>query len=295
MGHDRRPAKPRRRLQGGFLQRGRIAMSITLRVLSLGAGVQSTTLALMAAHGEIEMPDCAIFADTQSEPSGVYDHLNWLRSPNVLSFPVHVVTAGSLRNQIVAGMVKYAARIDGGPPFFAPPGGMLHRQCTHDFKLVPLWQKMRELAGIKPRSPGPKAPVIEVFIGISKDEAQRMRPAHFRWMVNRYPLIDKGMSRQDCLRWLDRHGYPEPKKSACTFCPYNSNARWADLRSNDWVAWDEAVEIDRLIRPGNAHKPRGREWYLHPSLQPLDEIKLTALEQGQPDLFGNECEGMCGV
>ncbi|WP_171177628.1 hypothetical protein [Ruegeria sp. HKCCD8929] len=36
-----------------------------LRVFSLGAGVQSTTLSLMAAHGEIgPMPDAAIFADT---------------------------------------------------------------------------------------------------------------------------------------------------------------------------------------------------------------------------------------
>lgn len=42
---------------------------IRLRALSLGAGVQSTTMALMAAHGEIgPMPDCAIFADTGWEP-----------------------------------------------------------------------------------------------------------------------------------------------------------------------------------------------------------------------------------
>ena len=35
--------------------------------LSLGAGVQSSTLALMAAKGEIgPMPDAAIFADTQA-------------------------------------------------------------------------------------------------------------------------------------------------------------------------------------------------------------------------------------
>ena len=37
-----------------------------LRVISLGAGVQSSVMALMAAKGEIgPMPDCAIFADTQ--------------------------------------------------------------------------------------------------------------------------------------------------------------------------------------------------------------------------------------
>lgn len=47
--------------------------AIRLRALSLGAGVQSTTMALMAAHGEIQpMPDCAIFADTGWEPKAVY-------------------------------------------------------------------------------------------------------------------------------------------------------------------------------------------------------------------------------
>ena len=76
--------------------------TIRLRVLSLGAGVQSTTLALMAAHGEIgPMPDCAIFADTGWEPKAVYEHLAWLRSPNVLPFPVHIVTAGNIRDRLI--------------------------------------------------------------------------------------------------------------------------------------------------------------------------------------------------
>ena len=38
------------------------------RFLSLGAGVQSSTLALMIAHGEVPMVDAGIFADTQAEP-----------------------------------------------------------------------------------------------------------------------------------------------------------------------------------------------------------------------------------
>jgi len=72
-----------------------------LRVLSMGAGVQSTTLALMAAHGEIgPMPDCAIFADTKAEPAAVYDQVTWLRSGNVLPFPIHDVSAGSLKTEI---------------------------------------------------------------------------------------------------------------------------------------------------------------------------------------------------
>src|SRR5262249_18428138 len=37
-------------------------------ILSLGAGVQSTTLALLAAGGELALPEAAIFADTGWEP-----------------------------------------------------------------------------------------------------------------------------------------------------------------------------------------------------------------------------------
>ncbi len=89
-----------------------------LRVLSMGAGVQSTTLALMAAHGEIgPMPDCAIFADTGAEPASVYEQVEWLQSGNVLPSPIHFVTAGSLRQEIEdasAGLIGMSAR----PPFF---------------------------------------------------------------------------------------------------------------------------------------------------------------------------------
>lgn len=78
--------------------------TIKLCVLSLGAGVQSTTLALMAAHGEIgPMPDCAIFADTGWEPRAVYEHLAWLRSLNVLPFSVHIVSDGTIRDGLVNG------------------------------------------------------------------------------------------------------------------------------------------------------------------------------------------------
>jgi len=274
--------------------------ALLLRVLSLGAGVQSTTLALMAAHGEIgPMPDCAIFADTQSEPRAVYEHLRWLMSPGVLPFPVHVVTTGSLRNQIYAGMLaprkNGTPRINGHPPFFTPPGAMIHRQCTQDFKITPLRREIKRLAGLSPRARGPKTPIVEQWFGISRDEAQRMRTSDLKWIEFRYPLIEKSMNRQECLRWLDAKGYARPKKSACFFCPYHNDAEWDDLRKNDWVAWDEAVEMDKLIRPGDTARARGRPWFLHRSLRPLDEVPLTADDRGQPDLFGNECEGMCGV
>ncbi len=98
-----------------------------LRVLSLGAGVQSTTLALMAVHGEIgPMPDVAVFADTEWEPEPVYEHLRWLMSGNILPFPVHRVSAVNLRQQVIDR--------GGGRAFhFAP---LLSRQRGHGSQTV---------------------------------------------------------------------------------------------------------------------------------------------------------------
>jgi 3'-phosphoadenosine 5'-phosphosulfate sulfotransferase (PAPS reductase)/FAD synthetase len=70
-----------------------------LVVISLGAGVQSSTMALMAARGQIEpMPDYAIFADTQAEPKHIYSWLDWLETQ--LPFPLIRVTKGNLRVRV---------------------------------------------------------------------------------------------------------------------------------------------------------------------------------------------------
>ncbi|WP_428393424.1 hypothetical protein [Lichenicoccus sp.] len=271
---------------------------IRLRVLSLGAGVQSTTLALMAAHGEIApMPDCAIFADTGSEPRAVYDHLAWLRSPNVLPFPVHVVRGGDIRADLLrAGRGERWASI---PAFTRTVKGarfeigMIRRQCTKDYKIVPIRRAVRARLGLTRRR-SPDHAVAEQWIGISFDEVVRMKPSFEAWQVNRWPLIEARMTRADCLRWLTRHDYPVPPKSSCIGCPFHADALWRQMREDDPDAWRDAVAIDRAIRTG-LRGIRG-EVFLHRSAIALDEADLSTSENaGQLGLWGNECEGLCGV
>jgi hypothetical protein len=268
-----------------------------LRVLSLGAGVQSTTLALMAAHHEIEPPDCAIFADTQSEPVAVYEHLRWLMSPGVLPFPVHVVSAGSLFADLFDP--RGGPRAGAKPPFFAKNddggAGPLKRQCTRYYKVEPIRKKVRELLGLAPGQRGPKTPAVEQLIGISTDEAMRIKPSRDRYIANRWPLIEMRMSRWDCLQWLARGGFKKPAKSACTFCPYHDNATWREMRGTAPADWQQAVAVDAHIRHSMPRVRKGQV-FVHRSLKPLEEVDLrNDYERGQPDLFGNECEGMCGV
>lgn len=267
-----------------------------LRILSLGAGVQSTTVALMCAHGEIEPPDCAIFADTQWEPAAVYDHLAWLRSPNVLPFPVHVVTEGDIRQAI-----RDRRNPTEGHRFVAIPWwtisekgkqGKGRRQCTSEYKLTPIMREIRRILGKPGRAYIAPGTVI-VMLGISHDEAHRMKPAKQRYMVNTYPLIDRRMTREDCLRWLRSHDYPQPPKSACIGCPYHSDAYWRTMRDSRPTEWADALDADRALRIGNSRGMRVTE-FMHRARIPLGEVDLT-LDDRQGDLFGEECEGMCGV
>jgi hypothetical protein len=93
-----------------------------LRVISLGAGVQSTTMSLMAALGEIgSMPDCAIFADTGWEPMAVYEHLARLEA--VLPFPVYRVSGGNIREDSIAGGSARAGRYAAVPWFIRNADG----------------------------------------------------------------------------------------------------------------------------------------------------------------------------
>jgi len=268
----------------------------TLRALSLGAGLQSTTLALMAAHGELGViPDCAIFADTQWEPAAVYEHLQWLESDNVLPFPIHRVTAGSLRESIVNKATGAKGRF-AAVPFFTSDGGMGRRQCTREFKLEPITRMLRELLGVPHGRRVPAGVRVEVWIGISTDEIFRVKPARHRWQTNRWPLVEKRMSRWDCRRWLERHGYPVPPKSSCIGCPYHSDALWRDMRDTAPHEWADAVEVDRLIRAGGTLRGMRQQQFMHPSRVPLDRVDLsTPADRGQIDLFQNECEGLCGV
>lgn len=270
--------------------------------ISLGAGVQSSTLALMAAAGEIgPMPAAAIFADTHAEPESVYEWLGWLEKH--LPFPVYRVSAGSLTarslgkftnrktgKQYIKNMIPAFVRNADGSR------GIAGRSCTYDHKIIPITKKVRELAKIKR---GQKSVGCVQWIGISFDEIHRMKPSRDSWSKHRWPLIEREMSRHDCMAWMERNGFPKPPRSACTYCPFHSDHEWRRLKNNEPEAFAAAVQFERDLQelhatPGLANTMNGK-LFLHDSLRPLGEIDFSEdTTQGQFK-WGNECEGLCGV
>lgn len=258
-------------------------------IISLGAGVQSSTMALMAAHGEITpMPEAAIFADTQAEPQSVYTWLDWLEKQ--LPFPVIRVTHGNIYEDVMRSALT-KERVS-NPPFYCD-SGILMRKCTADYKVKPIREAQRKIIGLE-KYQRCKEIKITQWIGISLDESHRMKPSGDSYVEHRWPLIDLRMSRHDCLNWMERNNYPAPPKSACSFCPFHDNHMWRQLRDEEPESFAQAIVLDQAIRSGISGT---REFlFVHRHKKPLDEVDLsTEEERGQGWLFGNECEGMCGV
>ena len=279
-----------------------------LRVLSLGAGVQSTTVLLMSCQGLLPRLDAAVFSDTQWEPAEVYEHLDWLTEDAARSgIPVHRVTNGDLRRHTLEGFVGGSAargeRYASLPLFVRNPDGtrgMVRRQCTREYKIVPIERFIRrELLGL---ASGERAPreAVDQWFGISADEMRRVRISRDHWKRHIYPLtglhegyLDRPYTRHRCEHWLRTH-YPHRlvPRSACIGCPYHTNAEWRRIKLQP-EQWADAIEVDRAIRHADG---MDGEVYLHRDCIPLEQVDLrTDEDRGQMAFdFRAECLGYCG-
>lgn len=269
--------------------------------LSLGAGVQSSTVALMAECGELTpKPDFAIFSDTQAEPASVYRWLDWLEKQ--LSFPIYRVSYGDLaedalelRTSKKSGLVYIRAMI---PAFALVNGegkGIMPRYCTRDYKVYPIRRKLRELLNLK-AVPSSSPVLVTLWMGISFDELTRMRVSDVSWIHHRYPLVDHGMTRRDCIDWMEAHGYPRPPRSACYFCPFHTDKEWVRMRDEEPEEFQKAVLWERkFTAAATQNEVLTATPFLHSSCVPLDQVQFREKDPNQLELFNRECEGMCGV
>lgn len=281
---------------------------VVYRALSLGAGVQSSVLALLLSREDPRLaelgytkPDVAVFADTGWEPEYVYVHLKWLEEQ--LDFPLIRVSSGNLKANLRKGLTASGHHFVDVPFYLLDENGkkgMLRRQCTNHYKISPIYRRIRNLAGGRRGRPFPKDRHVEMWLGISLDEVGRMKPSRESWVDHRWPLVDIGMTRKDCVEWFASK-YPGRSlpRSACVICPYRSDEHWLELKRSEPESYDEAVKFDRWLRNSTTNPVRtllnGRP-YLHSARRPLASV--IAERERDPDSinhFNEECEGLCGV
>ena len=263
--------------------------------LSLGAGVQSSALLVLACLDDrVPKPDAAIFADTGDEPSWVLEYVEvlteWAESHDVPVYTVqnkrgalsYVYTELRRRGEWFARIPLFVRKADNTT-------AMSSRHCTREFKIAPIQQKVRELLGYRPRQRAKHK--VRAMMGISIDESIRMKASVQRWITNTYPLVDLGITRSGCYEIVDQAGLPEPRRSACVYCPYHSDEYWYWLKTEEPAEFARAVEHDRNFRDlPTMNYPQ----FVHRSCVPLDEVVFNTTDLDQVDMWA-ECEGMCGV
>jgi hypothetical protein len=258
--------------------------------LSLGWGVQSFAIAAMVALGDLPPITAAIHADTTHESEHTYAFAErwgaWLEARGV---KLTTVSAESSR---------FLAEIPNGgltvnmPAFTVSPkgkAGQLRRSCTDRWKIRPIRTAIRPMLG--------KSESATLWLGISTDEIQRAKDSNVKYLQHAYPLLDKNMSRNDCVAYLQSHGLEVPPKSACHFCPFHNNRYWQAMKRENGSDWQNAVLADeaiRFARPGKV----AHTLYLHSSGKPLVGAVVIpedfGHEQGTFDLDNAACDsGHC--
>lgn len=303
------------------------------RILLLGGGVQSTTMAYMALEGELQLPDLVVFADTGNEPPWVYATFNkiqmLLATKGVTVISTSRDNYNDLFGDIMSGKATtslpvYVKNADGSV-------GHMSRNCTSDYKTGPANKAIREWALTRAHaittkqaewSPNPivqhvnetldaleadrpefydqlkamralyarpiiegettqvrmkRSVYVETWFGMTTDEMERTGERGPSWQRTRYPLVELGMSRTDCINWLTEHGYSVPHKSACVGCPYRSDPSWKWFKDNHSDLFQQVIDFDEWLRSDaikthpTLKSVRGT-LYMHRSCVPIGEI-----------------------
>ena len=214
-----------------------------MKIIGLGLGVQSTAMYLMSSLGYIERADYAIFSDPGAELPDTYklwEYLNdWAKYNNGISL---IKKKKSLYDDIINRKRK--------PNNSSVPGyiknkdnkiGMIRRQCTKHYKIDVVVKEIRRLHGLKKYQR--MKPTI-LYLGISLDEIQRMKESRLSNITYEYPLIEQRITRGDCIKFLEKRGFNNIKKSSCVFCPYHSNSDWKEIKQNYPKEWKKVVLVD---------------------------------------------------
>ena len=252
-----------------------------MKVLSYGGGVQTFAMLIMIEQGLLEKPDLIIMADTKAEYPETEAHVETIARPLAESLGIPFITVVHENGLINGYTKKNSIPLPGFPT------------CTKNYKVRPINNYLRQSLG-DCYTPG--KPSVEVWIGISNDEARReIKPENQspKWVLNTYPLLDKGYSRHDLIKLIEESEYPMPRKSGCFMCPYSGTKGFIKLKMTHPHLFEIARKMEGLFLDKNPEKSYGfvpglklDDLASMPSLFSFDQVESMINEQSECDSGG---------
>ena len=237
--------------------------------LSFGGGVQTTAMLIMIAQGKLQA-DAVIFADTGSEHPETYEYIEKYDKPLCIKMGIPFITAKMHRSVTVVNMVEKRTWKHPKKKLYPVKGEQIkadslrevlmarrrvpslqNRWCTEYSKITPIKQVLRSL-----QSAGEFEKPAICMIGISIDEKRRAynkdgtwKQPHHSESRNTYPLVEMGISRDDCHKIIKDFGWPDPVKSGCYFCPFQGGKEWNKLYwDHPDLFWDSVMLEERDLQ-----------------------------------------------
>lgn len=229
-----------------------------LRAFSYGGGVQSTAALVLAARGSIDYP-VFLFANVGEDS----EHPDTLRYVHEVAMPYAAregIELLELRKVTRDGQPQtLMQRIDASPRSVPIPmrmgedGAPGNRTCTAEFKIRVVEKELRRRGATKEQR-------ATIGLGISLDEIHRMKDAEdprSPYQLREYPLIDRRMTRQDCLNVIADAGLPTPGRSACFFCPFHTGEEWSRLARTRPDLFEKACALEDKLHERGEQLGRG--------------------------------------
>jgi len=231
-----------------------------IEILSCGAGMQSTALALMSCenamsnkpiHPLVPIYDAVIYCDLGYEPPWVYDQVDFIRKA--------CEQCGIRFKILYTGLYDHYLKNFGesrtcSVPFWSigPDGkeAKMRRNCTIDFKINAIHKFARyELLGYKKyqRTRSEDIGAHEMHIGFSAEERQRVFNSYNPLFINRFPLVEMELERADNYKYILEVWGLDTKASACCICPFHRNYFFEYLKKNHGDSYNAILTMDRLL------------------------------------------------
>lgn len=195
-------------------------MSGCLTVVSFGGGTNSTALLIGMIERKEPAPHAIIFADTGGERPETYLHIRdfsaWLMERSYPAITT-IRKGGNGRTLEQDCMIKN----------MLPSVAYGFKSCSHKFKIQPQEKWANNDAACRAEWAGGRK--VVKLIGFDADEPHRAKPFDHPKFDDRYPLIEWGWGRAECMAAIHRAGIPQPGKSSCFYCPNSKPREIRDL------------------------------------------------------------------
>lgn len=260
-----------------------------MKILSFGAGMQSTALALMACENVdaerkgrkrpyplVPVYDLVIFCDLGFEPPWVMEQAEFVHRAcdvagiryEMLDTPLYKDFLTNFGERRTVSIPWWTLRDDGHK-------SKMPRNCTIDYKVEAIAKFVRrDVLGYKKfqrlRDEDKKA--HEMHMGFGAEEQRRCKPSPNSLFVNRFPLAEMGLTREDNYAYIRDVWGLKTRASACCFCPFHCNYFYKYLKEHEPLTYERLVQVDNLLEEKIQKPPMDSDLFITRNRKRIDEL-----------------------